>query len=32
MVISVTNQLAVDYNAHALESILKFVAPELGWR
>ena len=26
------NQLGVDYNAHMLESILKYVAPELGWR
>jgi hypothetical protein len=22
----------VDYNAHVIESILKYVAPELGWR
>jgi len=26
------NQLGVDYNAHAIESILKYIAPELGWR
>src|SRR6476646_4422390 len=26
------NQLGVEYNAHAIESILKYVAPELGWR
>ena len=26
------NQLGVDYNAHVIESILKYVAPELGWR
>jgi hypothetical protein len=28
----VPNQLGVEYNAHVIESILKFVAPELGWR
>jgi hypothetical protein len=22
----------VDYNAHAIESILRYVAPPLGWR
>ncbi len=26
------NTLGVDYNAHVIESILKYVAPELGWR
>src|SRR5438034_3292662 len=26
------NPLGVEYNAHAVESILKYVAPELGWR
>jgi len=26
------NQLGVDDNAHAIESILTFVAPELSWR
>jgi hypothetical protein len=29
---TVPNQLGVDYNAHVLDSILKYVAPELGWR
>lgn len=24
--------LGVDYNAHVIESILKYVAPALGWR
>jgi hypothetical protein len=24
--------LGVDYNAHVIQSILKYVAPELGWR
>jgi hypothetical protein len=28
----VPNQLGVDYNAHVLESIVKLVAPEMGWR
>lgn len=32
LLLTVPNQLGVDYNAHALESILKYVAPELGWR
>src|SRR6185503_7465180 len=32
LLLTVPNQLGVDYNAHAIESILKFVAPELGWR
>ena len=32
LLLTVPNQLGVDYNAHALESILKHVAPELGWR
>jgi alkanesulfonate monooxygenase SsuD/methylene tetrahydromethanopterin reductase-like flavin-dependent oxidoreductase (luciferase family) len=26
------NQLGVEYNAHVIESVLKYVAPELGWR
>jgi len=32
LLLTVPNQLGVDYNAHAIESILTFVAPELGWR
>jgi alkanesulfonate monooxygenase SsuD/methylene tetrahydromethanopterin reductase-like flavin-dependent oxidoreductase (luciferase family) len=32
LLLTVPNQLGVDYNAHAIESILKFVAPALGWR
>jgi alkanesulfonate monooxygenase SsuD/methylene tetrahydromethanopterin reductase-like flavin-dependent oxidoreductase (luciferase family) len=32
LMLTVPNQLGVEYNAHAIESILKFVAPELGWR
>jgi hypothetical protein len=32
LLLTVPNQLGVDYNAHAIESILKYVAPEVGWR
>jgi len=32
LLVTVPNQLGVDYNAHVIESILKFVAPDLGWR
>jgi len=32
LLLTVPNQLGVDYNAHAIESILKYIAPELGWR
>ena len=32
LLLTVPNQLGVDYNAHVLESLLKYVAPELGWR
>ena len=32
LLLTVPNQLGVDYNAHAINSILQFVAPELGWR
>jgi alkanesulfonate monooxygenase SsuD/methylene tetrahydromethanopterin reductase-like flavin-dependent oxidoreductase (luciferase family) len=32
LLLTVPNQLGVEYNAHVLEAILKFVAPELGWR
>ena len=32
LMLTVPNQLGVEYNAHAVESILKYVAPELGWR
>jgi alkanesulfonate monooxygenase SsuD/methylene tetrahydromethanopterin reductase-like flavin-dependent oxidoreductase (luciferase family) len=32
LLLTVPNQLGVDYNAHVLESILKHVAPPLGWR
>jgi alkanesulfonate monooxygenase SsuD/methylene tetrahydromethanopterin reductase-like flavin-dependent oxidoreductase (luciferase family) len=32
LLLTVPNQLGVDYNAHVIESILTYVAPELGWR
>ena len=32
VLLTIPNQLGVDYNAHVLDSILKYVAPELGWR
>jgi alkanesulfonate monooxygenase SsuD/methylene tetrahydromethanopterin reductase-like flavin-dependent oxidoreductase (luciferase family) len=32
ILLTVPNQLGVDYNAHVLEAILKHVAPGLGWR
>ena len=32
LLLTVPNTLGVEYNAHIIESILKFVAPELGWR
>jgi alkanesulfonate monooxygenase SsuD/methylene tetrahydromethanopterin reductase-like flavin-dependent oxidoreductase (luciferase family) len=32
LLVTVPNTLGVDYNAHVLESILKYVAPGLGWR
>ncbi|MDP9495008.1 MAG: LLM class flavin-dependent oxidoreductase [Actinomycetota bacterium] len=32
LLLTVPNQLGVDYNAHVLESILTYVAPALGWR
>lgn len=32
VLLTIPNQLGVDYNAHVLESILTHVAPGLGWR
>ena len=32
LLLTVPNQLGVDYNAHVIETILKYVAPALGWR
>ncbi|MFG1299749.1 LLM class flavin-dependent oxidoreductase [Xanthobacter sp. V3C-3] len=32
LLLTVPNQLGVDYNAHVIEMVLKHVAPALGWR
>lgn len=32
LLLTVPNQLGVDYNAHVIESVLRYVAPALGWR
>jgi alkanesulfonate monooxygenase SsuD/methylene tetrahydromethanopterin reductase-like flavin-dependent oxidoreductase (luciferase family) len=32
LLLTIPNQLGVDYNLHILESIVKDVAPALGWR
>lgn len=32
LLLTIPNQLGVDYNAHVLEAIIKDVAPSLGWR
>ena len=32
LLLTVPNQLGVDYNAHVLDEILTHVAPPLGWR
>ena len=32
LLLTVPNQLGVDYNAHVLESVVRYLAPELGWR
>ena len=32
LLLTIPNQLGVDYNAHVLESVLTHLAPELGWR
>ncbi len=32
LLLTVPNQLGVAYNTHVIESVLKYVAPELGWR
>jgi len=32
LLLTIPNTLGVDYNVHILSSILKYVAPELGWR
>ncbi len=32
LLLTVPNQLGVDYNAHLVDSVLRHLAPELGWR
>ncbi|MDQ6682734.1 MAG: LLM class flavin-dependent oxidoreductase, partial [Chloroflexota bacterium] len=32
LLLTIPNQLGVEYNAHVIESVLRHVAPELGWR
>jgi alkanesulfonate monooxygenase SsuD/methylene tetrahydromethanopterin reductase-like flavin-dependent oxidoreductase (luciferase family) len=32
LLLTVPNQLGVDYNAHLLDSVLQHLAPDLGWR
>jgi alkanesulfonate monooxygenase SsuD/methylene tetrahydromethanopterin reductase-like flavin-dependent oxidoreductase (luciferase family) len=32
LLLTVPNQLGVDYNAHVIDAVLKHVAPGLGWR
>src|SRR5215212_8368204 len=32
LLLTVPNQLGVDYNAHLIESVVRHVAPDLGWR
>ncbi len=32
LLLTIPNQLGVDYNAHLLDSVLRHLAPELGWR
>jgi len=32
LLLTIPNQLGTDYNAHLIDSVLRTVAPELGWR
>ena len=32
LLLTIPNQLGVDYNAHVLDAVLQHLAPELGWR
>jgi alkanesulfonate monooxygenase SsuD/methylene tetrahydromethanopterin reductase-like flavin-dependent oxidoreductase (luciferase family) len=32
LLLTVPNQLGVDYNVHLVESVLRYLAPDLGWR
>ena len=32
LLLTIPNQLGVDYNAHIIKSVLTYIAPSLGWR
>jgi hypothetical protein len=32
LLLTIPNQLGVDYNAHVIDSVLSHLAPALGWR
>ncbi|MNY50312.1 hypothetical protein D3C86_1858070 [compost metagenome] len=32
LLLTIPNTLGVEYNVHILSTILKYIAPELGWR
>jgi alkanesulfonate monooxygenase SsuD/methylene tetrahydromethanopterin reductase-like flavin-dependent oxidoreductase (luciferase family) len=32
LLLTIPNQLGVDYNAHVLDAVMRHLAPELGWR
>jgi alkanesulfonate monooxygenase SsuD/methylene tetrahydromethanopterin reductase-like flavin-dependent oxidoreductase (luciferase family) len=32
LLLTIPNQLGVDYNVHLMDSVLRYLAPELGWR
>ena len=32
LLLTIPNTLGVDYNTHVIESVLKYIAPALGWR
>ena len=32
LLLTIPNQLGVEYNAHVVESVVTLIAPELGWR
>jgi len=32
LLLTVPNQLGVDYNVHVLDTVLRDLAPALGWR
>jgi len=31
LLLTIPNQLGVEYNAHLLESVMRHVAPAIGW-